>query len=83
MLFPSRPIEPISEQIPDQVPLGKPQRFDGEAYESPALPLSCSAAVVKLIERDRERQPTSLERIAIEKHMTAEARPDTDNTRAS
>ena len=37
------PIEPISEQLPDQIPLGKPQRFDGEAYESPALPLSYSA----------------------------------------
>jgi hypothetical protein len=28
------PIEPIREQIPDQIPLGKPQRIGGRAYES-------------------------------------------------
>jgi len=44
-------IEPISEQIPDQSPIGKPQRFDWEAYESPALPLSYSAVAFKLTER--------------------------------
>jgi hypothetical protein len=52
-------IEPITEQVPDQVPLGKAQRLDGQAYESPALPLSYSAGVTKLIERDPERQPQS------------------------
>jgi len=41
------PIEPITEHIPDQVPLGKAQRLDREAYESPALPLSYSAAASK------------------------------------
>jgi hypothetical protein len=40
-----------------------------EAYESPALPLSYSAADVKLTERDPERQPRSLEHITIEQHM--------------
>jgi hypothetical protein len=57
VLFSSPPIEPITQQIPDQVLLGKAQRLDGEAYESPALPLSYSAAAIKLIERDLERQP--------------------------
>ena len=49
-------IQPISEQIPDQAPLAKAQRSNGEAYESPALPLSYSAADVKNIERHQERQ---------------------------
>jgi len=44
-------IELISEQLPDQVPLGKAQRLSREAYESPALPLSYSAVVFKLTER--------------------------------
>jgi hypothetical protein len=39
----SASIEPISEHIPDQVPLGKAQRLDRLANESPALPLSYSA----------------------------------------
>jgi hypothetical protein len=38
-------IEPITEQVPDQIPLRKAQRLDRQAYESPALPLSYSAAV--------------------------------------
>ena len=45
------PIQHISEQIPDQVLLGEAQRLDRQAYESPALPLSYSAVVFKLIER--------------------------------
>jgi hypothetical protein len=65
------PIEPISEQISDQFPLAKPQRLHGEAYESPALPLSYSAAAIKLIERDPERQPPAQERITIEQHIPA------------
>jgi hypothetical protein len=51
------PIEPITEHTSDQFPLGKAQRIDGEAYESPALPLSYSAAAAKITERDPERQP--------------------------
>lgn len=43
MLFVDSPIKPISEHIPDQFPLGKAQRLDREAYESPALPLSYTA----------------------------------------
>jgi hypothetical protein len=50
-------IEPISHEIRAWLPLGKAQRLDGQAYESPALPLSYSAAIAKLIERDPERQP--------------------------
>jgi len=34
VLLSSARIEPISEHVPDQIPLGKPQRIDGEAYES-------------------------------------------------
>jgi hypothetical protein len=44
-------IEPISHPIRAWLPLGKAQRLDGEAYESPALPLSYSATAIKLIER--------------------------------
>jgi hypothetical protein len=62
-------IEPITERIPDQVPLGKAQRLDGRAYESPALPLSYSAAGIKLIERDPERQPRSIEHITLEQDI--------------
>jgi hypothetical protein len=40
VLFFYSPIEPITEQIRAWVPLGKAQRLGGEAYESPALPLS-------------------------------------------
>ena len=57
MLLDLLPIEPISEHIPDQIPLGKAQRIDGEAYESPALPLSYSAAGPKLTECDLSQQP--------------------------
>ena len=57
VLLAKPPIEPISYQIRACVPLGKAQRLDREAYESPALPLSYSAAALKLIERDPERQP--------------------------
>ena len=67
-------IEPITEQIPDQIPLGEAHRLDWEAYESPALPLSYSAAVFKLIERDPERQPPVQERITMEQHITVGAR---------
>jgi hypothetical protein len=63
-------IQPISDQIPDQAPLGKAQRSNGETYESPALPLSYSANEIKLIERDPERQLRSLEHIAIEQHIS-------------
>jgi hypothetical protein len=49
-------IEPITEPIPDQIPLGKAQRIDGEAYESPALALSYSAVLDKIVERADERQ---------------------------
>jgi hypothetical protein len=44
-------MEPISHPIRARFPLGKAQRLGGEAYESPALPLSYSAVVFKLIER--------------------------------
>jgi hypothetical protein len=44
VLLAEPPIEPISGGIPDQVPLGKAQRIGGRANESPALPLSYSAA---------------------------------------
>jgi hypothetical protein len=50
VLFVNSQIEPISEHLPDQVPLGKAQRLDRQAYESPALPLSYSAAASKLTE---------------------------------
>ena len=79
MLYPSyvllvwQQIEPITEQIPDQIPLGEAQRLDREAYESPALPLSYSAVADKLIERDRERQPRSLDRMTIERHTPRSA----------
>ena len=33
VLLASPQIEPITEQFPDQVPLGKAQRLDREAYE--------------------------------------------------
>ena len=58
VLLSSPPVKPISEPIPDQSPLVKPQRIEEVTYESPALPLSCSAAVeLKLTERDGRRQP--------------------------
>src|SRR3972149_8907006 len=49
------PIEPISHPIRAWVPLGKAQRLGRRAYESPALPLSYSAVVRKLTEREQER----------------------------
>jgi hypothetical protein len=58
------PIQPITEHVPDQSPLGKAQRSRREAYESPALPLSYSAADVKNIERHPERQPQLEQHIA-------------------
>jgi hypothetical protein len=67
------PIEPISEHIPDQVPLGKAQRIEELTYESPALPLSYSAVAIKLTERDPERQPRSLEGMTIEQRITSAA----------
>jgi hypothetical protein len=62
-------IQPISEQIPDQAPLGKAQRSNGEAYESPALPLSYSAVEVKLTEHDLRQQPLEVQRITVEQHI--------------
>jgi len=49
VLLDSSTIEPISGLIPDQVPLGKAQRIDRRAYESPALPLSYSATAADSI----------------------------------
>jgi hypothetical protein len=74
VLLGSSTIEPITGQLPEHIPLGKAQRLRGEAYESPALPLSYSAAAIKLIERDPERQPRSIEHIPIEKHIPPGAR---------
>ena len=62
-------IEPITEHIPVQVPLGKAQRLDLQAYESPALPLTYSADGVKLIERDRGRQPPRIQLTTIQQHI--------------
>jgi hypothetical protein len=73
VLLASPQIEPITEQVPDQLPLREAQRIAAEAYESPALPLSYSAAAVKLIERDPEGQRRSVERITIEQHITVGA----------
>jgi len=64
------PLEPITEQVLDQVPLGKAQRIDRLAYESPALPLSYSASAIKLIERYPERQLPVQERMTIDQHMS-------------
>ena len=63
-------IEPITEHIPDQGPIGKAQRIDRLAYESPALPLSYSASAIKLIERYPERQLPVQERMTIDQHMS-------------
>jgi len=68
----------MSEQIPDQVPLGKPQRLDGQAYESPALPLSYSAEADKSTERERRPQSARVERITIEQHITLQPRRPLD-----
>jgi len=65
-------IEPISGPIRAWVPLGKAQRIEEVTYESPALPLSYSAADVKLIERCHVRQPRSLEHMTIEQHIRVE-----------
>ncbi len=43
------------------------------SYESPALPLSYSAAAVKLIERDPERQLRFIEHITVEQNITIPA----------
>jgi hypothetical protein len=74
VLLATSPIEPITEHIPDQIPLGKAQRLDRVSYESPALPLSYSADGVKLIERDPQQQPRSIEHITIEQHITVWSR---------
>ena len=63
-------IEPITEQVADQIPLGKAQRLHREAYESPALPLSYSANEIKLIERDPQRQPPTQEHMNVAQHIT-------------
>ena len=73
VLLSSLPIELISGGIPDQVPLGKAQRLGGQAYESPALPLSYSAVPSKLIERDLDRQPPPFQHITIEQHIPIRA----------
>ena len=62
-------IEPITEHIPDQIRLGKAQRLDREAYESPALPLSYSAAEFKFTERDLRQQPLEIQHITVEQHI--------------
>jgi hypothetical protein len=72
VLFVNSQIEPISEHIHDQFPLGKAQRLDRQADESPALPLSYSAVVIKLIERGRGRQPPRIQLITIQQHITVE-----------
>jgi hypothetical protein len=56
----------VGEGLKDEVEL---RRIEEVAYESPALPLSYSAAEGKLIERDPERQPRSIERITIGQHI--------------
>ena len=65
----SPPIEPMSEHIPDQFPLGKAQRLGRRAYESPALPLSYSAVGSKLTEHDPSQQPRDMQLITVEQHM--------------
>jgi len=65
----SPPIEPMSEHIPDQFPLGKAQRLGRRAYESPALPLSYSAVGSKLTEHDPSQQPRDMQPITVEQHM--------------
>jgi hypothetical protein len=70
VLFVNAPIQPITEQIPDRVPLGKAQRLGRRAHESPALPLSYSAAVAKLIERDLQRHHSPQEGMTVAEHMT-------------
>jgi hypothetical protein len=73
VLLRSPPIEPITRHIPDPTPLGKAQRIEELTYESPALPLSYSAADVKNIERDPERQPSTRESTTVEQHITIAA----------
>jgi len=75
------PIEPITEHIPDQTPLGKAQRFDLQANESPALPLSYSAVVRNLTERVPTPQPRLIEHISIEQHITVGAGGRTSHSR--
>jgi hypothetical protein len=62
-------IEPITERIPDQIPLGKAQRLGREAYESPALPLSYSAIESQLTEHDPSQQPQEIQHITVEQHI--------------
>jgi len=79
VLLAEPPIELISEHIPDQFPLRKAQRLDREAYESPALPLSYSATVAKLIELVEDQQPRPMEHVTIEQHIThSPGSPSTD-----
>jgi len=63
-------IEHISEQFRAQDPRSEAQRIEEVAYESPALPLSYSATVVKITERDSPQQPPPLQHITIEQHIT-------------
>jgi hypothetical protein len=73
VLLVSPPIEPISHPIRAWLPLTKAQRIEELTYESPALPLSYSAADVKNIERDPERQPSTRESTTVEQHITIAA----------
>jgi len=70
MLLAPPPVEPITEHILDQIPLGKAQRLDRRAYESPALPLSYSAAVSslsKVIQSGNRRPSLSACRLVVER----------------
>ena len=58
-------MQPTCGQIPGQNPLGKAERTDGRAYESPALPPRNSATVAKLAERDPEREPPTQGRMTL------------------
>jgi hypothetical protein len=53
-------LEPISHPIRAWFPLGKAQRLDRQAYESPALPLSYSATANRISVKHWERQLTTL-----------------------
>jgi hypothetical protein len=55
----------MTEQVPDRFPLGKAQRIEGATYESPALPLSYSARLHKIIERDEQRQTPQFQAMTV------------------
>ena len=58
-------IEPKTEHIPDHILLGKAQRLGGEAYESPALPLSYSASGFSAISCSDELITSPLSRLGL------------------